>query len=89
MSTQSIIDLNVEELSDKTDKFLINIGKSYLSYKKYMLGSMPNFRQAAILSRFKSILCEEDCIVEDYIDKSKQTLNKMLIDANIGKCKKC
>lgn len=89
MSTQSIIELDIESLINRTDKFLINVGKSYQSYKKYMLGSLPDAKQVFIISKLRDTLCEDDCIMEDYLCKAKQTLNKMLIDVNVGKRKKC
>lgn len=83
MSTQSIIDNNIEYQKEYFEKRNLDLGQNFLIYKRFMIGKPVDFNEMMFVKTFHKLLCTDNCELIDWIDKKiKGKLNKIGIKIN-------
>lgn len=80
MSTQSIIHKSTSDLLDDVDNLYMCLATKYIVKRKFGIGCEPNREDIYKIMWLDRILCENDCLLEKYIPKVKETLNTLLIN---------
>lgn len=69
MSSQSIIDRNIDLIEEENDKLLLDNAQHYMTQKRFALGKKPNMEEAAHALKMLSFICTENCELIDHINK--------------------
>lgn len=78
MSTQQIIQLEEQELSQEIDKVLTTEAKNLIFYENYLLGKGVNVEKVKHLIRLQALLCNERCVISNNRQHIKEQINYWL-----------
>lgn len=79
MSTQSIIHSTVESLGNNADEVLISMANKYLLKNNFGIGKNYDRDDFKKICFIKRILCEENCRLNDLVNKTKEKLNLLIL----------
>lgn len=67
MSTQSILNNNIESQREYFLNKNLSLGRDYIVYKRFMLGSPLNFGEMMFVKTMNRLLCTDNCELKDWI----------------------
>ena len=78
MSTQQIIQLEEQKLTQSIDEALTIEAKNLIFYENYLLGKGVDIQKLKHLIRLQALLCNERCAVSEHREHIKEQTNYWL-----------
>lgn len=80
MSTQSIIHKTNQDLLDDVDKIYMCLANKFMLKRRFAIGNSYDFEELLKIMWLDRLICEDNCLLDDFEEKIKETLNILIIN---------